>query len=77
MAEQKYLITVALMCTSDEAEFVALASAVLVESDVSSPDLISDIAKLVTATREALDGAPLTNVRPMTDTEIEDWRSQN
>jgi hypothetical protein len=67
---QHYLITVQRMCTSDEADLVAGWSAVVAEENLSAITL-TDAAKL---TAMPLDKAPMTNIRPMTEAEIKEWR---
>jgi len=70
MSKQLYLITVQRMTTCDEADMVASWSAVVAEEDLSNITLTS-AAKLTELT---LRNAPGTNMRPMTEAEIAEWR---
>lgn len=68
-----YLISVAKMLTSDECDIVPRWSAIMAEDNISNLSL-ADVAKLVSM---QVKGAPVGNVRPMTEGEIEMWREAN
>jgi hypothetical protein len=69
--EQNFLITVQRMCTSDECDLVSSWSAVVAEKDIGNFGALEDVIKL---TGISLEGAPVTNIRPMTEAEIKAWR---
>lgn len=65
---QHYVVTVQRMCTSNEADFVSSWSAIVAEENLDTITL-SDAAKVT-----AFDKDIATNIRPMTEAEIEAWR---
>lgn len=70
MSEQQFLVTVQRMCVADEGSVVVGWSGVITEKDLSKVEL-----KLATEmTASSLEGAPVTNLRPMTEDEIREWR---
>jgi hypothetical protein len=71
-AEQEFLITVRRMCKCDEVDLVPSWSGVVAEKDLPNITL-ADAAKL---TALVLEGFPGTNVRPMTEAEIAEWRRE-
>lgn len=68
--KQFYLISVAKMCTSDDADLVAKWSAVIAEDDLSKLTLPT----AAEAAGLALKGCPIDGIRPMTEDEIREWR---
>lgn len=69
--EQHFLVTVQQMTTCDEADMVSGWSAVVSESDLKNFGALAEVPVL---TRGAIEGAPGTNLRPMTLKEIKAWR---
>lgn len=69
--KQFYLITVAKMCTSDDADLVAKWSAVVAEKDLAR--LTMPVA--AEAAGLALKDCPIDGIRPMTEAEIAEWRN--
>jgi hypothetical protein len=70
---QHFLITVQRMCISDEAALVSGWSAVVAEENLLNfGEGIGNAARL---TEIALKDCPVTNLRPMTEAEITEWRN--
>lgn len=69
---QLYEVVVRNMSVCDEADVVVSWSAVIAEEDLAKLTLTT-VAELLAL---QIKDAPLTNVRPMTETEVADWREE-
>jgi hypothetical protein len=72
--KQHFLVTVQQMTKCDEADMVSGWSAVIAEKDMENFGALKDVPLL---TAKAIEGAPATNLRPMTLAEIAVWRKEN
>lgn len=70
---QKYILEVRKMMVCDEADVACAWSAVVDEADLGKIDLTLP-PKLIAIQME---GMPATNLRPMTEDEIRDWRDKS
>lgn len=68
---QYYLIIVQRMSTSDEADCISGWSGIVAKENLKNFGAIVESATLCDM---ALEGAPLTNIRPMTEEEIREYR---
>lgn len=67
---QFFLVRVSKLMTSDEADIVPSWSAHISDSNITQLKL-SDVVALLDAQTE---GVPVTDIRPMTEDEIREWR---
>lgn len=77
MSEQLYLLRLSAMNTCDECDLVPSAE-FIVDADLGTDEFsaMDALQSLQRRLKETLNGAPVTNLRPMTREEIETWRDE-